>query len=134
MDPLEIGGTETHKHWANHFDGFKLEADYIRGLRGEGFIDPYLVISTDSKPISIESIELITPTGRFPAEIPEQSKLIPAFTHSKRLLNSWMLHDSTNASHPVAAAEIMGKSSRILLHLKVGEKETVAEIDYRRVK
>jgi hypothetical protein len=114
--------------WAKKFDGFELQAKDIGGLIGEWWIDPQLTISTDSQPVTIESIELRTAKRIYPASINDKSKVIPAFSDHKLLSISWRFSEDT------PAPEILGDSSRIVLYLKVGNETKTIDIDYKRVK
>jgi subtilase family serine protease len=95
---------------------------------GEWWIDPQLTISTGSQPVTIESIDLQTSKGVYPANIKNQSKIIPALSNHEILSVSWEFSRNTPAS------EIMGDSGRLLFHLKVVIEDKTAEIEYRRSK
>jgi len=128
MEPVGMGKAENQDQWTKKFDGFELQTNRIGGLIGEWWIDPQLTISTGSQPVTIESIELQTAKGVYPAKLKDQSKVIPARSNHERLSVSWRFSEDTSAS------EIMGDSGRIVLHLKLGSEDKSAEIEYRRGK
>jgi hypothetical protein len=128
MEPVGMEKAGNQDQWTKKFDGFELQTNRIAGLIGEWWIDPQLAISTGSQPVTIESIELQTAKGIYPAKIKDQSKVFPARSNHEMLSVSWRFSEDTPAS------DIMGDSGRILFQLKVGSEEKSAELEYRRGK
>jgi hypothetical protein len=128
MEPVGMEKAGDQEQWTKKFDGFELQTDRIGGLIGEWWIHPQFAISTGSQPVTIESIELQTAKGVYPAKIGDQSRVIPALTNHEILSVSWRFSEDTPAS------EIMGDSGRILFRLKIGSEEKFAEIAYVRGK
>ena len=114
--------------WARKFDGFEVQTMTIRGLVGEWWLDPDISISTDSQPVTVENIELKTPKGVYPATMSGGPKLIPALSSHEMLPISWRFNEDT------PAPEILGESSRIVLHLRMGKEAKTVEITYREAK
>ncbi len=128
MEPVGMEKAANQDQWTKQFDGFELQTKRIGGLTGEWWILPQLTISTGSQPVTIESIELQTAKGVYPAEIKDQSRVIAARSHHEPLSVFWRFGEDTHAS------DIMGGSGRIMFHLKVGSEDKSAEIEYRRGK
>jgi hypothetical protein len=115
------------KQWVKKFDGFELHTETIRGMTGESWIDPNLAISTGQMAVTIESIELQTSKGHFPAKVRDELRVIPALSSEIMLHASWRFQENTRAP------EILGESVQIVIHLKVGDLEQTPEMEYRRV-
>lgn len=126
MHPIGMEKIGTQEQWNSKFDGFELRVNKIGGLIGEWWMSLYVMITTESKPVTIESVELQTPRGIYPAEINNGLKIIPAFSNSEKIYISWHFKDQT------PAVEIMGDSSRIIFHMKVGNEKKTVEIEYKR--
>jgi hypothetical protein len=128
MEPVGMEKAGNQEQWTKKFDGFELQTNRIGGLIGEWWIAPQFAISTGSQPVTIESIELRTAKGVYPAKIGVQSRVIPALTNHEMLSVYWRFSEDTSAS------EIMGDSGRILFRLIVGSEEKFAVIAYARGK
>jgi len=127
MEPVGMEKINQNQ-WVKKSDGFDLQTNAIGGLTGEWWIDPHLAISTGPKPVTIQSVELQAAKGVYPATIKEESKVIPALSSLTILNLSWRFEEDT------PAPGILGDSSRIVFHLKVGNKQQTADIEYKRSK
>lgn len=127
MEPSTMEHVGYHL-WVDKYDDFELKASWINGLVGEWWIDPRLSISTNSKPVTIESVDLQTDQGSYPGTIGENTKIIPAHTTDAFLNISWKFEDKR------PAPKVLGAASKIVLHLKIGEEQKVVEIGYKRAR
>jgi hypothetical protein len=139
MEPVISGNVG--KTNIQHFDGFDLTTGTIGGLVGELSVYLDVAINAGEKPVTIESADLITSDRIYAAKVYDRSHVdivspnVPReFLEERHFTLGWELYDSKSNAPFKGAAYVLSKKAQIVLHLRIGEKETVTEIDYKRVR
>ena len=128
MKPVLVRSGDIKDEWITQIGNLQIQAHQLEGLNGEWWLDSPLTISCDSQPATIEYVELQTNTGTYPAVIDKRSRTIPAYSDHAPVGVSWRFPRDT------PTATLLGASSRIVIHLKVGSVEELADIEYQREK
>jgi hypothetical protein len=110
--------------WSGRFGDVELRSGGIRGLIGDSSVEPDLRIH-NSEAVSLESAELLTPTGKYPAEV-YGNRVIPPSAGDYH----FPIQFNVNKGEQISKA--IGESCTIILKVKTGKESREIKIDYER--